>query len=181
MESKKQPAKNWLIPALLVIVIVLLAALLFMRGGQPEPADEDVPDNGTPRLSYAEGVTVVEDPDALQKAVDEMYKEAREGNMSLEYKGVATSEDGENFSCYIANSTMNKYDMYIQIFGDAELTDQLFLSGLLRPGAAFDNITLEHSLEPGVHTVYVAFTQVEKDLETVHGQVLVTMEFDVAE
>lgn len=178
MDAKNQNAKRWLVPALLgvVIVLLLLIAALFLNR---EQETVDISDGDVPKLGYAEGVTVVEDPDALQKAVDEMYKKAREPGISLEYKGVASSEDGENFSCYIANAADNAYDMYIQIFGDAELTDQLFLSGLLRPGSAFDNITLEHSLDPGSHTVYVAFTQVEEDLQTVHGQVLVTMEFSV--
>ncbi len=132
-----------------------------------------------PKIGYAEGVTVVEDPDALQKTVDEMYEKAAEGGVGLEYKNDAFSSDGEKFECYIANAAKNKYDMYIQIFADSGLTDELFLSQLLRPGTAFDNITLEHKLDPGDHRVYVAFTQVEEDLETIHAQVMVTMDFHV--
>ena len=180
MEPKKQPAQKWLIPALLVVVILLLIALLFMRSCQPEPAVTDVPDEGTPMIGYAEGTTVVEDPDALQKAVDAMVEAAAEGGVTLEYKNDAFSSDGENFACYIANAVENKYDMYIQIFADAELTDQLLLTGLIRPGTAFDTIQLEHALDPGTHTVYVAFTQVEEDLDTIHAQVMVTMDFTVS-
>ena len=141
----------------------------------------DIQDGETPKLGYAEGTTVVEDPDALQKAVDEMYAHAAEGGVTLEYKNDARSTDGENFSCYIANAAENRYDMYLQIFADSELTDQLLLTGLIRPGSAFDNISLEHPLDPGTHRVYVAFTQVEEDLETIHAQVMVTMDFTVAE
>ena len=111
--------------------------------------------------------------------VDDMYKKVAEGNIALEYKNDAFSEDGENVSCYIANSLSNEYDMYIQIFADSELKDQLFLSGLLRPGTAFETIALEKKLSSGDHTVYVAFTQVEEDLATIHGQVMVTMNFHV--
>ena len=117
----------------------------------------------------------------MQKAVDEMYAHAAEGGVTLEYKNDARSTDGENFSCYIANAAENRYDMYLQIFADSELTDQLLLTGLIRPGSAFDNISLEHPLDPGTHRVYVAFTQVEEDLETIHAQVMVTMDFTVAE
>lgn len=181
MEPKTQPAKKWLVPALLGVVILLLMVILLfaLRSCNAEPAT--IEDDPTPQIGYAEGVTAVEDPDALQKAVDEMYAKAAEGGVTLEYKNGAASSDGENFTCYIANAVENKYDMYFQIFSDAELTDQLLLTGLLRPGTAFDNITLDHSLDTGTHRVYVVFTQVEKDLATIHAQVVVTMDFTVTE
>ena len=180
MEQKSKPAQKWLVPALLIIIIALLAALLFMRSCQAEPDITNISDNATPTIGYAEGVTVVEDPEALQKLVDEMYQKAAEGTIALEYKNEAFSADGTNFSCYIANSVDNRYDMYIQIFADQELTDQLLLTGLIRPGSAFDNIELEHALDVGTHRVYVAFTQVEEDLATIHAQVFVTMDFTVS-
>lgn len=178
MEEKSQSKQRWLVPALLAVVILLLAVILVVVM-KPKEEPVDISDGETPKIGYAEGVTVVEDPDALQKAVDEMYKKAEEGSIALEYKNDASSEDGETFSCYIANSLSNSYDMYIQIFADAELTDELFLSGLLRSGTAFDTITLNHALNPGANLVYVAFTQVEEDLETIHAQVFVTMNFNV--
>ena len=182
MEPKTKSAQKWVVPALLVVIIALLAALLFMRSCQAAPAEDvDISDTGTPKIGYAEGVTVVEDPDALQKLVDEMYQKAAEGTIALEYKNGAYSTDGTNFSCYIANSVDNKYDMYIQIFADEGLTDQLLLTGLIRPGSAFANLTLDHALDTGTHRVYVAFTQVEEDLATIHAQVFVTMDFTVSE
>ena len=179
MEEKNRSQRRWLIPALLAVVVLLLAVILvFVMKPGAEPVD--IQDGETPKLGYAEGTTVVEDPDALQKAVDEMYAHAAEGGVTLEYKNDARSTDGENFSCYISLAE-NRYDMYLQIFADSELTDQLLLTGLIRPGSAFDNISLEHPLDPGTHRVYVAFTQVEEDLETIHAQVMVTMDFTVAE
>ena len=181
MEQKQQPAKQrWIVPALLVVIIALLAALLFMRSCQVESDIMNISDNATPMIGYAEGVTVVEDPEALQKLVDDMYQKAAEGTIALEYKNEAFSADGKTFSCYIANSVDNRYDMYVQIFADQELTDQLLLTGLIRPGSAFDNIELEHALDAGTHRVYVAFTQVEDDLATIHAQVFVTMDFTVS-
>ncbi|MDE6997798.1 MAG: hypothetical protein K2P04_07990 [Oscillospiraceae bacterium] len=180
MEAKNQSAKRWLVPMLLGVIIVLLAVVLIVfLGRKPETLDTNEAD--APKLGYAEGVTVVDDPDALQKAVDEMYAKAAEGTMALEYQNDANSEDGKTFSCYIANAVANSYDMYIDIYADQALTDEIYLSGLVRPGSAFREITLENALEPGTHRVYVAFTQVEEDLTTIHGQVMVTMDFIVAE
>ena len=179
MEPKPQSSKRWLVPALLgVIVILLVVVILVMTRRESETVN--VADGAVPKIGYAEGVTVVDDPDALQKAVDEMYAKAAEGTMALEYQNEANSEDGKNFSCYIANAAANSYDMYIDIYADQALTDEIYLSGLVRPGSAFREITLEDTLDPGTHRVYVAFTQVEEDLATIHGQVMVTMDFIVA-
>ncbi len=136
-------------------------------------------DDDTPKIGYAEGVTAL-DEDSLQKAVDEMYAKVDEGNIALEYRNDAFSEDGKNFECYIGNSLANEYDMYIGIYSDNTFKDELYLSGLFRPGEAFKNVELNHALEKGDHRVYVSFTQVEKDLETIHGQIMVTMDFHVS-
>ena len=156
----------------------MLLCTLTGCGAAQQPQQE----SGGLKIGYAtEGVTAVEDGDALQKAVDEMYKKAAEGSIALEFKNTAASKDGVHFDLYLANSESNSYDMFIAIYGDNALTDQLFLSGLLRPGTAFSTITLDHALEPGTHTVYVVHTQVEEDLETIHAQVVITMEFVVTE
>jgi hypothetical protein len=71
--------------------------------------------------------------------------------------------------------------MYLQIFADDALQDEVFLSGLVAPGEAFDHITLSHALEKGVTRVYVAFTQVEETdgEQAIRGQTLFTMDFHV--
>ena len=66
MEQKKRLA------ALLLAVCLLLS---LTACGQKTDSAGDEP--ATPKIAYAEGVTAVEDPDALQKAVDEMYEQAR--------------------------------------------------------------------------------------------------------
>jgi hypothetical protein len=151
-----------------------------LRPGEPPSADNA--GTGGFRIGYQEGLTVVEDPGALQNAVDDMIEKSRQA-VGLEYKNDAYSSDGTNFVCYIANAERNQYDMFIAIYGDEDFTDELFLSGLMRPGQAFDHLTLNHALDPGGHTVYVAFTQVEEvdGEQAIHAQVLVTMNFTVTE
>ncbi|MDE6836991.1 MAG: hypothetical protein K2P33_01175, partial [Acutalibacter sp.] len=65
------------------------------------------------------------------------------------------------------------------IYGDREFTDQLYLSKLIPPGNAIREIVLDHSVAPGESTVYVVYTQVDDDHATIHGQVAVTMTFNV--
>jgi hypothetical protein len=184
MEEKK---RTWILPAvfavLLALIAALLAALLLQGRSAQNAVVSTADDNSGLKVGYAsEGVTVVDDPDALQKAVDEMYRKAQEPGVALEYRNDAFSSDGVKFSCYIANSIDNAYDMFINIYADQALTDEIFLSELLRPGQAFEKITLKHSLGAGVHPVYVAFTQVEvvDGEQQIHQQVMVTMDFHVA-
>lgn len=160
-----------------------LLALTALAGCQKQPAQEEVsvqPGNGLV-VGYAEGVTAVEDPDAFAKAMDKMLEESEGYGMSLEYKHIAESSNGKDFTCYLANSAENQYDMFIAIYGDEALTDELFLSGLLRPGTAFDHITLNRALEPGVTNCTVAFTQVEvvDGQQAIHDQSLIGVEFHV--
>ena len=134
-------------------------------------------------IGYAAEAKVMLDQDELQAAIDEAMKNAKEGNVGLKYKNNAYSTDGTNFECYIANSDSNVFDMFLTIFTDAELTEQIFLSELVPPGSGFENITLEKKLEKGDHTVYVALTQVdtnEKGEQVMLRQVVHTMEFHVS-
>ena len=183
-EKKSGFDKRWLI-AILALLITFAVTVVNGIGKTttPQSVSSATWGNNVPALAYAEGVTAL-DEDSLQAAVEEMLAKASMPGFTTEYKNDAHSTDGQTFECYIGNSDLNAYDMYIQIFADEGATDQLFLSGLVRPGAAFRSITLDHPLDPGTHSVYVVYTQVEgEDLEnmSIVGQVTITMDFVVAE
>lgn len=168
-----------------LLAVLLTTAVLLSGCGKKQEAELPPAENNRTaglRIGYQEGLTAVEDPNALQRAVDKLIEQAQDG-VALEYKNQAFSTDGENFACYIANAESNQYDMFIAIYGDEEFTDELFLSALMRPGQAFDRLKLNHPLDTGSHTVYVAFTQVEEldGEQAIHAQVLVTMNFTVTE
>lgn len=181
-EPKQQQKRSPLVIVLIIIIVVLIAGAAVLALGKfgEKPAEEPLGDTSTPLIGYEEGVTVVDDPNALQNAVNEAYAKAAETGVPVEYQNAATSTDGENFDCYIANPVESKYDIYIQIFADSELTDQLYLSKLIQPGNAKREIQLERKLEKGTHRVYVAYTQVEDDHATARNQAIVTMDFAVA-
>ncbi len=149
-------------------------------------ANAEKDENG--RIGYETNV-ITSDPETLQAAVDEMYEKAAKNAVALEYKDIATSDDGQHFSCYLANSAENSYDMFFAIYADNALTDQLFLSKLLRPGTRLEEIELERTLEPGTHTGYVVYTQVEDEeddvdqsqMQVIHNQVATTINLIVNE
>lgn len=165
--------------AFLFAAVLLLTAGCKKKETEPEATGNN---SGGFRIGYAEeGVTVVDDPDALQKAVDEMYEMAAQRGTTLSYKNDAFSSDGITFDCYLANHPDNQCDMFVAIYADEEYTDELYLSKLLRPGTAFNEIKLNHALTPGDHTVHAAYTLVEEvdGQQTIHDQQLVTMVFHV--
>jgi protein involved in sex pheromone biosynthesis len=165
------------------LAIVCLAVITLFTSGCKKQAAEPEKTEGGLRIGYAEGVTVVDDANALQKQYDEMMEAAKQPGMTLTYTNDAFSTDGLNFDCFISNDAQNTYDMFIAIYGDDAFTDELYLSQLLRPGTAFETIKLNHALTPGDNTVYVAYTQVEEvdGEQQVHAQNIVTMVFHVTE
>lgn len=178
-ESAKKPINKTIIIAAAVIVVAIAAAavaIVFMLTSK----QEELPPSG---IGYANEASVILSQEEMDAAMGLAMQNARDGNVALLYKENAYSTDGVNFSCYIVNSMYNSHDMFLTIFADAEMTDQLFLSQLVPPGSGFENIKLEHSLGLGDHTVYVALTQVGRDEETgeeyVHKQVFHTMTFHV--
>ena len=140
-------------------------------------------------LSWAAGagVTVVEDPDVLSREVEKLYESATAEGIGLEYKNEAFSLDGQNFACYIGNQSTSSYPLFITIYGDDQYQEELFISGLIKPGQAFNQVTFSRALEPGTYTLPVCYTQVyephteENDTDdfTIRGQTVITLNFNV--
>lgn len=177
--EKQKPLDKRLVAVIigLILIIAVLAFFLLFRQDNTTISDNDVP-----RVGYATEATVMLDQNSLQAAMDAAMEKAKDGNVALRYKNNAFSTNGTDFECYIVNSTANVFDMFLTIYADAELTDQIFLSGLVPPGSGFENITLDRALDVGDHTVYVAVTQVADDengQQVIKNQVMHTMDFHV--
>lgn len=170
--------RDWLsVAALACAVLLALAGCKQREAEAPAPSAED-----KLKIGYAsQGVTIIDDVDELQKAVDEAYEQSRQPGIGLQYVNDAYSSDGIHFDCSIGNPDNNEYDMFIAVYRDIEMNDLLYLSQLLRPGEKFEHIALDKPLEKGDHQVIVGFTQVvEEDGEQkIHAQIAITMNFHV--
>lgn len=186
--------RRWLAPVLVVAAVVLVAAgvgvgvMVGRNAAEAEVAERPtLGEDG--RIGYATAGVVATDPETLQDMVDEMYEKAKEPGIALEYKNVMVSEDGVNFDCFIGNSADNAYDMFITIYSDQALTDELYLSELLRPGTRFEKVTFQKKLDPGEYKGYVVYTQVADEkiegqetlTQTIHAQVATTIDIMVRE
>ncbi len=159
------------------VILPVLAVLLLFGAGigtyfyLNRSEEQDLDDS---RIPYAEGVVLMEGTD---------IEPVPKGRIALRYNYQARSTDGTNFTCKLGNDESNQYDLYFDLYADAALTDQLYLSGLLRPGTALEEITLNHALPEGTNTVYVSFNQVDTDEEgnqSLLSQTLVTVDFIVS-
>lgn len=178
MEEKKKNNKKILIIALVALIIILIAVvacLVFAKGS--DPASQNASESSS-KIGYEANV-VVSDRKGLQDTVDEMVKKAEEGNIALEFQNEAFSDDGKNFTCYIANSVKNNYDMFLALYEDSAYSKQMFLTGLIPTGSAIDHFALDETLEKGTYNMVLVLTQVEDDHETLHAQVSVTLTLTV--
>ena len=133
-------------------------------------------------IGYASEAKVMLDQGSLQDAFDEALRNAQNNYIALRYKNTAHSKDGIHFTCSITNSAANLYDMFLTIYADEAMTDQLFLSGLVPPGSGFEELTLDHALPKGENRVYVALTQVDTNddgQQVIKNQVVHTIDFYV--
>jgi hypothetical protein len=172
-----QSSKTVIIAAVAVVLVVIVAAGVVVS---KVLADKD---NSGSAIGYSTEAQVLVTQEEIDKAAEEALANANNGDVALCYQNDAFSNDGSNFDCRILNSSGNIYDMFITIYSDLNLTDELFLSQLIPVGSGFEHITLEKPLENGDHTVYVALTQIKTDEETgeevVANQVIHTMDFHV--
>jgi len=201
MSDERRPASGgtkqavalprWALAAVPVAVVALVAVAFFAgrsaggesanRGPDGEYVRPAVGEDG--RIGYATAGVVATDEETLQDAVDRVNEQANQPGVALEYKDLMVSEDGQNFTCFIGNSANNAYDMFITIYADQALTDELFLSELIRPGERFEQVTFSRKLEPGDYTGYVVYTQVADEqeadkstyIQTIHAQVATTI------
>jgi hypothetical protein len=184
--TDKKQNKSIIVVLLVVIVVLLIggisAAAIIIKNSSKNDADADTDTGNTsaPLLEYASGAVAL-DADDLQSRVDEMMKQAEDGTMVLEFQSSASSTDGKNFTCHIGNAIENKYDMYINIFKDDTLEDEILLTGLLAPGTGIDDFESEIQLDPGSYQSVMILTQVSDDHSTIVSQLSVYLDLVVTE
>lgn len=160
----KSPA---VIAGVCAAVLVAGGGILYATGVIGGSQEEDE----LPGMQYAkEGVMLLDNTG--------VYDVLEPNAIALEFKNDAYSYDGKTFSCYLGNSALNEYDMFIALYTDTSFEEQLYMSGLVPPGSGLAEITLNRELEVGTHRLTVAFTQME-DPKTIHAQTLYTMDFHV--
>lgn len=184
--------RRLLVAVCAVLVTLSLSGCVFNLGGifNRDKDDGETKPSPVGALSWAtEGVTVVTDPENLGERVDRMYESASAEGISVEYKNEAFSTDGVTFDCYIGNPLKSSFPMYITVYADTTFQEELFVSGLLKPGQAFNKVVMSRALEDGVNVLPVCYTQVyephtaENDTDdfAIRAQTVITLNFNVVD
>ena len=165
---------------ILIIVIVLLvvgggvAAALIIGGSKDDTSAETEETSGNPLIHYDAAAVPVNEADYAER-IRQLYEEAKEDQITLQYQNTAISEDGVHFKCEIGNSSANHYDMYFNIYLDDNFEEQVLLTGLFPPGSGIEEFESEIPIEPGEHKAILCLTQIEDDHSTFHAQSFVNI------
>lgn len=178
VKEEKKSSKTVII-LLIIVILLLLAAGIVAAVFLLKKDDAPLPDEGNGGIiGYEAHVVNYED---AQRVYDEMQKRADEGSVGVHYSINAYSEDGTHFTCMIENPVRNGYDMYLNIFKDETLTEQLLLTGLIPAGSGIEEFDSEIPLEPGEYKSVLVMTLVEDDHSTLHAQTKVILNLSVDE
>ena len=163
---------------------------IFGMDGEEEEVVENPP-SPVGALSWAtgEGLIVVDDEDALNEEVQKLYEAAADEGIGIEYKNEAFSTDGKTFYCYIGNPRSSSYPLFITVYADSTYQEELYVSGLLKPGQAFNKITLSRALTEPITNLPICYTQVyephtgpnDTDDFTIRAQTVVTLNFNIVD
>lgn len=160
-EKKKNKA---LVPILIIVLVLVIVAagvvILKLLNKEDESANSlnYTSENG---IGYELNAVVLTSGDIAVSQPD---------GVAIRFKPIARSADGENFSCEIANSFANKLDIYIDIYTDASYEDEIYLSGLLRPGEGITSFKTNRKMSSGTYDVVLVPTTVEDDHKTIAAQ-----------
>ncbi len=172
MAETKKSSKKTIIILLIVIIVLLLgggaAALILLNGDGEESQAEGI--------RYETNVGMVKPNEDLA----EKLREGSEDRIPLHFSTNAVSKDGTNFECVLGNPDGAQYDIYFDIYADAECTEQIYLSGLIAPGTQLESFTSSKTFPKGTHDVVLVITQVEDDHKTLRMQTSVYLTLSVA-
>jgi hypothetical protein len=158
-----------------IVIIALLAVigvLVYKLTHIPEPEAQVAQETAAPapegNLFDYDNAAVAIDEDSLLRALQDMADKVQDGQINLQMRTTARSNDGVNFSCKLANSPENRYDLFLTLYLD-ETGEEIYKSGLIPLGMEISNFQTNRKIEKGNHEATLVYTQVNDDKATVHA------------
>lgn len=174
MAEEKKSSKKLII--ILIIVIVLLVAggtaFALVMNAKNKPAESETTSKKQIPLEVNAGVM---NPDQLAEWNESVLAEMEDYEIPVAFSPTATSEDGENFTCEIGNPPGAKYLMYLDMYSDATLEEEVYLSGLLEAGQGITSFKTSKKFSSGETDIVLVFTTVQDDRATIVAQTMVAL------
>lgn len=171
-EEKKSSNKKIIIILIIVIVLLVAGGVTFFILNGKKPAESGTTSGKQIPLEVNAGVL---DPDKMKEWNESALKEMEDNQIPVAFSPTATSSDGENFSCEIGNPPGAKYLMYLDMYADTSLEEQVYLSGLLEPGQGITSFKTSKTFPKGETDIVLVLTTVQDDHQTIVAQTMVAL------
>lgn len=175
-EEKKSSNKKIIIILIIVIVLLLAGGAVFLIMNNKPAEGGDTTSGRQIPLEVNAGVL---DPDAIKDWNESALKEAQDTQIPISFSPTAISSDGKTFECQIGNPPGAKYYMYLDIYSDATLEEEVYLSGLLEPGKGITSFTANKTFPKGETDAVLVLTTVQDDMKTLVAQTMVVLTLQV--
>lgn len=150
-EEKKSSNKTVIIILLIVIILLLAGVAAFFIWNANKPKEEE--STGGKQIPLEVNAHVMTSDQ--NEAWNSMFEEMKDNEIPVRYSPTAISTDGKNFGCEIGNPISAPHYMYVDLYTDATLTEEIYLSGLLAPVRALPRSRqAKHSLK-GIPTRFL--------------------------
>lgn len=176
-EEKKSSNKRVIIILIVVIVLILAgAAFFFIKSGAFDkdsmPGSKEIP------LEVNAGVLT---GDKLKEWNESVLAEMEDNEIPVTFSPTATSTDGVNFSCEIGNPPGAKYYIYLDMYSDTSLREEVYLSGLLAPGQGIFNFTTNRAFPKGETDIVLVITTVQDNRTAIVAQTMMVLTLQVGD
>lgn len=179
MAEEKKSSNNKIVIILIIVIVLLVAGgvTFFILNGK-KPAESGTTSGKQIPLEVNAGVL---NPDKMKEWNESVLAEMEDYQIPIAFSPTAISQDGENFSCEIGNPPGAKYYIYLDMYSDTTLSEEVYLSGLLEPGQGITTFKTNRAFPKGETDIVLVISTVQDDRETMVAQTMVALTLQVAE
>ncbi len=180
--AEEKKSSNKIIILLIIIIVLLIAGgvtFFIMSANRSDNEGESTPTGGKQiPLEVNAGVL---SPDKLQAWNESVLAEMEDNQIPIIFSPTATSAAGENFLCEIGNPTGAKYYIYLDMYSDASLEEEVYLSGLLAPGQGITSFKTNRAFPKGETDIVLVISTVQENKTTIVAQTMMALTLQVGE
>jgi len=176
MAEEKKSSNNKIVIILIIVIVLLIAGgvTFFILNGK-KPAESGTTSGKQIPLEVNAQVLTSDQNEAWNSMLEEM----KDNEIPIRYSPTAASADGENFLCEIGNPISAPHYMYVDLYSDSTLSEEIYLSGLLAPGQGITSFKTSKKFPQGETDTVLVITTVDDDKETLISQTMVVLTLSV--
>lgn len=178
MAEETKSSNKKIIIILIIIIVLLLAggAVFFIMNNNRSGTESDTTSGKQIPLEINAGVLT---GDKLKEWNESVLRDMEDTQIPMVFSPTAISKDGKNFSCEIGNPPGAKYYMYLDMYSDTTLSEEIYLSGLLDAGQGITTFQTNKTFPKGETDIVLVFTTVREDRQTIVAQTMVYLTLQV--